>query len=291
MKKFCTLVFGLVLIPALALSATSNFSLKIGGGLGYSIIGEINDILRDYPVYIRTHERNVSDDLAPVHFGPNFVLEAVYNLNPSFSLGLAVGYGSAQNQGSIHREYGPESGPIIVDETFIPKVHFVPIMLSGYYTLALNPKWCVVLGGGIGYNCVTFIFEEDAQEEGPWGGSTSDSVFRASRGALGVQASATIEMNISSRLSFFASACFRLASASGFTGKREVNWSDPGASGSITLENQTFWVHTYNFGGTGYTTYAFGDTAPSGAPIYTDVHKGKINIGGAILGIGARIRL
>jgi hypothetical protein len=291
MKKYSVLVLAVVLIPSFALSATSNFSLKVGGGLGYSIIGEINDILRDYPVFIRTYRRNVSDDLAPVHFGPNFVLEAVYSLNPSFSLGLAVGYGSAQNQGSIHLEYGYESQPIIVDETYTPKVRFIPFTLSGYYTMALNQKWSVILGAGLGYNWATFIFEIDTRSEAAWGVSTMDSVFRAGRGALGVQASAAIEMNISPLLSVFVSGSFRLALASGFIGELEFNWNDYGVTGSITHENRTFWVYTFNHSGTGYTEYAFRDTTPSGAQFYSNVHKGKINIGGAILGIGARIRL
>jgi hypothetical protein len=133
--------------------------------------------------------------------------------------------------------------------------------------------------------------EESEDEDRPSGNSTFDSTYRAGRGALGVQASATVEMNISPRLSLFAAACFRLASASDFVGKREMHWTDSGGSGSLTEEDQTFWVYTYSYGGTGYTTYDIDDTKPSGGPIFTDVHAGKINIGGVALGIGARIKL
>ena len=287
MKKLCFLVLGLALIPAVGFPAGSNFSIKVGGGLGYSFIGEINDALRDYPVYMRTHELNVRDDFGPVHFGPSFSLEAVYSLNPSLSLGLGVGCGSAQRKNSIHREYSTVS----VDETWTPKVCFVPVALSGYYTLPLTSKWAVVLGGGLSYNFATLTFEEDAKEERPSGNNSFNRVFRAGQGALGIQASATLEMNISPLLSVFVSGSFRLASASGFTGKSEIKWTEDGDSGSYTEENQTFWISTYHYDGVEYQFHDFDETAPSGAPIYTDAHKGKVNIGGAALGIGARIKL
>ena len=290
MKKGFVLALSLAMMSGLALSTPSKFSLKIGGGLGYTIIGELNTVLTDYAAYHHVISLNVKDDLGPLHFGSSFALEAVYSLNPSLSVGLAVGYDSVQNRGSIHRERTYPDYTVRVDETWTPKVRFIPVTISGYYILSLNPNWSVVLGAGLGYNWVTFIFEENGLDDGPIYGGTWEGVFRSSRGALGAQASLAVEKNISPLLSVFASACFRLASVSGFIGKDEMHWNNESGPGSSTMEDQTFWIYTYNSQGVGYTNHSFNSVEPPSS-YYSDIHKGKINMGGAILGIGVRIKL
>ena len=292
MKKLCLLVMGFFFLTAPMLASPSGFSLKVGGGMSYFSVGELNSVLTDWDRYIRVINQNIGGEMKAFHFGADFAVEAVYHLSPKIGVGLAVGYGWAQKKGSTHREYPGYEGQVRVDDTWTPKIRVIPITLSGYYTMPLNPKWSAVLGAGFGYYHVLFDFKNSTQEYRPAGDSSFVSDFRAGRGTLGLQGSAAVEMSLSPFISLYASCCFRLAYVSGFIGTREMTWNDKSGSGVETDEDQTFWIYTYNYHDAGYINISFNETEPvsGGSSTRSGVHKGKIDISGATLGLGARIK-
>jgi hypothetical protein len=288
MKKH-GLIGALVLaLPVLAVASPAGFSLRVEGGPSYFTLSDLNDVFSGWDSYIREISLETGGGLNSIHLGAEALLEAVYSFTPRIGIGLAVGYGCVQKQASTHREYQGYEGIVRVDETFTPKVRSLPLLLTAYYTLALNPKWDVVLGAGLGYYAINFDFEKDSSEFRPAGDGTYDYSFSSSRRTVGFHASAAVEMNVSSLLSLFASIRFRMAGASDFVGTKEGSWTWSGGTGGVTEDDLTFWIYTYNYGGSGYTMHTFSATEPSGAT-YSNARKGRIDLTGAALNFGARI--
>ena len=292
MKKLCLSAALFFVFSAMTLASPSGLSVKVGGGPSYFSVGELNSVLTDAALYYRAISETVSGELGAFHVGADLFAEALYQISPRIAVGLGAGFSCAQKQGSIHREYPGFDGTVQVDEIWTPKISVLPVTLSGYYALPLNAKWSIVLGAGLGYYHIRFEMDKDLQETRPSGGSTYDWVYRASRGTFGFQGSAALEMDISSLISIFASLRFRMASASDFVGTKETAWTDWTGSGEETDENQAFWIRTYTYDSIGYINLTFcdADSEPSSGGPYSNVHRGKIDISGATLGFGARIK-
>lgn len=289
MKKAGIVLAVLLVIPSLALATPSGFSLRIGGGPSYFALSDINSVFSGWDTYIQEISQATSGGLNSVHFGADAYLEAVYNFGPRLGIGLAVGYGCVQKQASTHREYPGYEGTVRVDETFTPKVRFLPVLLTAYYTLALNSKWDVVLGAGFGAYSINFDFAEDTSEYRPAGDSTYDYTFSSSRRALGFHAGAAAEMSVSPLLSLFAQVRIRIAGASDFVGTKESSWTWSGGTGGETEDNLTFWIYNYNYGGSSYMMHTFSDTEPASIN-YSDARRGRIDLSGVTLNFGGRIK-
>jgi hypothetical protein len=145
---------------------SSDLSFRVYGGLGYADGGDLSRSISGWRSYYQGRQGggfSSTYDLGEMHGTSELGAEAVLTLSPRWSLSLGVGYVHQKTAGAIttqttrHEEAaGSPSGPWSADfeETTEQNPEYVkstiPITLSLDYSLPLNRKWRLILGGGGG---------------------------------------------------------------------------------------------------------------------------------------------
>ena len=145
---------------------SADLGFRVYGALGYADGGDLNRMISGWRSYYQDRQGDgfsYSYDLEEMHGTVEFGVEAVLALSRRFSLSLGVGYihqrtsGEITTQTNLHEdvivsaterwtidfEQTTEQSPVYTKST-------IPITLSLDYSLALNARWTLTLGGGGG---------------------------------------------------------------------------------------------------------------------------------------------
>jgi hypothetical protein len=145
---------------------SSDLTFRVYGGLGYADGGDLSRSLAGWRSYYQGRQGggfSSTYGLGEMHRAAELGAEVILALSPRWSLSLGVGYVYQSTSGSIttetaRREETPGSGfgPGTIDfgQTTEQNPDYaastIPITLSLDYSLRLNPKWKLMLGGGGG---------------------------------------------------------------------------------------------------------------------------------------------
>ena len=102
-RKWLVAIALVVLLPGLA--KADRISLKITGGLSYGLFGDVNAATRGifnlYKDDIVALGGSYIERLKPVHFGPAYSVDLIYNLDAEFSIALGTGAFRAKNTSGL----------------------------------------------------------------------------------------------------------------------------------------------------------------------------------------------
>ena len=159
----------ILLLPGLFFAAgamSSDLSFRVYGGLGYADGGDLSRSILGWREYSQGRQGDgfsSTYDLGEMHGTSELGVEAVLALSRRWSLSLGVGYihqktsgeittrttrheditNGSSEQWTVDFEQATEQNPVYTKST-------IPITLSLDYSLALNAKWTLTLGGGGG---------------------------------------------------------------------------------------------------------------------------------------------
>jgi len=188
-------------------------SFKINTGLSYMIHGDINSVFQDLNDYYSDlnyydeyYSYTLSDEWGKLHLGPNFEIDAIYNLSTNLGVGIGLEYirGTKKDKTSLTVTYSSYyyDWTYRYDFDTDTKVSALPIKLNIYYTLPIMHGIKAVINGGLGYYSTKFKIDERIDEfydgrHGDWVMSKIDVSGRS----LGLQGGISFEYSLSKNLS------------------------------------------------------------------------------------------
>jgi len=189
--------------------------VSLTGALSYRLIGDVNDGARGLADYLADFlESDPEDPVNPLHFLPEFGIEAQAELLPRLFLGLGLKYLAGSRESDI---IFPDQAAATTYAAR-PEVRTIPLTLSAAYYV--HPQ--VYLKGGLEYHlarCRYFYrFQQDESWE-EWQGKAS------SRG-WGLTAGVGAETAVSSQLFLFAELTGHWAKLDNFEGSNVYRDSD-----------------------------------------------------------------
>ena len=288
-KTIALFTTGLCLIlfasPSNAQETVPKFNLKLSGGIGKNVggdlpvvIDDINQLGRDQAARVGA---SVNRTLDKAGWGPEFEFEFVYNFNQRFGVGLGLGYIRRNNDTSLELGLGTlVQASIAIDYTS----HAIPILLSGYYNLPLGSKTMLYLKAGAGYyfGRLHSRLREEANLLGMTQWSENDA--EATDSGPGLHGAVGFDFQVTKSISLFAEACGRYVELNNWEGENtySADW------GSET-EKGFFWYAEMLNHETGkhYATLLMLPHEPTWAE-YRNVRKAEFSFSGYTLKLGVR---
>ncbi len=265
----CVLVLSLALVQAPA-QAQVKLGFKVTGGLGYLGGGDLNTGLQGWSdawsAIFGGVGYNVAGGYSPVHLGMDFGGELLIQFNPSFALGLGVGYLQASKSSTMTMSLGGSS----VEDTWAPKVSAVPITATLYYFLPTAGGIRIFLDAGVGY----YLGKYTDTWTGVFFGNFNDAIDTTADG-IGFHGGLGIEIPFSPAISFLVEARGRYASLGNFKGTDTATVMT--TTGNAWIEN----TNAFGFGTFPLLTLESSTPSSSLTP-----HQAKLDLSGFSAVIG-----
>ncbi|MFQ6069136.1 MAG: hypothetical protein ACE5LC_01265 [Candidatus Aminicenantales bacterium] len=330
-KEFLPLFFILFLLAA---SSAFSFSLKISYGLDSIGGGDFNRSIQGWRSYFADHNQSPYSfdyNLGQLRSFWGWRLELIHNLSSHLSIGLAMEMMSARLSGDMSWDFNQiETYSIGQDETVKIKTaeesyqepHYrlkaFPLLFAFYYSFPLSRKLKFSLGAGAGfyrgrlqnreYYTYSFDYEytyttdccllTDVDEYF----ATGDYEEKSRSLALGFHGGGSLELRLSSSLSFVVEIFARWVNFKGWKGERldeytwEHTWGPFGTEYDSGQEKELtggkLWLVDYECSETGktYPRLVFSPDMPV-SPFFREVREGIISLSGVSARIGFLIRI
>lgn len=276
-----TLLGCLIFLCCFPLGQAADFSIKITGGLKYSLFGDVNRGMNGYLDIWAAGGASMGGDIInnkkPLHFGMNYSIDFILRLNSSYRVGIGVGYVRARNTSDIIIQY-PDERPeatASVERT----VEAVPVRLSVFRDFHIHRALSAYLMGGLEISRARFLSSY-------WPAGPGDSHRQKAHSVgVGLLYGAGLELKALSRLAFIVEAAGNYAKISHFKGTRN--------SGGSTIpheENGTlyFYENTFFYPPDIQKTHALlmiHETRPTGE----GVRMGRVDFSGFAVSGGIRL--
>jgi hypothetical protein len=285
MKKTMVAVAAICLLAAAG--QAQQFSLKIGGGLGYASGGDLTNGIKGQNAFLAQEFQAGSAFLIP-HTGVDFAGEFVYYPWTHFGIGIGGGYFQTLKQSSVSYAIGA----IQTTETIKPQINVVPITLNLHWLVFLSSWLHLDVSAGAGSYSTTLKWDyQNAYTLASLNGN-EHYTFQARASAIGFQAGLGLDFAISSRISVVLDFVGRSAKIGPFSAG---DWTDA-VSGSFGSSNasgsdHSFWIYNWLSGSQTYAQVAFQADQPKGSPFISGAQTGKIDLSGFAATIGIRLAI
>ncbi len=273
---------GILIILLCAAFGYGEIQLKFSGGVNWISGSDFNAFARGQNTLFAQWYTNIQGNRTEFGSAPLFQAEAVSYFSPSLGVGLGLGaFGMSRND-KVAFTWSNEPGEI----QYRSKLTVVPVTLSLHYRSRMADRLTLNGHAGLGvYLSRLDIFERHFFQSGPHH-YTSD--FKGDvRGTFGLQAGVGLEYELSSRLAVFISGGLRVASYRPISGQATTNLDDPSVSWSDLHQSGNYYFFDYY----SYPYMVFGQTAPVPDSEISNVRKADINLTGAIITMGVRIKI
>jgi len=306
-KTICIpLLFSLLVLTSLAFPKEGEkfkprISLKITGGLGYMILGDINENLDTESILANRAERfwpvdfSLKDEIKNIHYGYDFEGEVRIDIISNFEIAVGTGCIYAQKESySILR--GEDSlRTYILREAFDPKITIIPVKLGIYYKLPLFKRTAVLfhIGGGY-YFTKSSIYDYqhretysfmDASRTRSW----TEYDTKVSGGNFGFHGGIGLEYSLGKNLSVVIEGQRRDVKIKELKGKDIMVTSLYG--GDREKIYGTLWYHKYESEGIHLTVLPLSDLMPESRSYTHTIRKAMFDLSGFSLKLGIRIKL
>ena len=278
MPKFKKTLAFLSLVVLLAASAQAGkFSLKFQVGGTYLMGGDYNknmDGWRNYELSVIDPSETFVDNLKKIGLGFQLGGELLYELSPSFSAGIEIGYLKASVESWFSRTWHNYK------MTLNPAFSAVPILLNVHYFYALGGALRLHASAGAGvfltHIVYGYAFEDTATPyHGTW--TAKDKIVFGAKAGIGV------EYGIASNLVLTFDIIGRLAQGQGYTGEYSGEFDGSPYSGAATA---------YYFDRDGqYPNIVFYSSPPVENATHQNVRDAKFSFSGLAALFGVKITL
>lgn len=257
------------------------YYVKFSGGMNYLLLGNLNDhfdgrnkFLEDWadPGSLVGKHHNL-------HLGFDLGAEFIINLTPRFGIGIGSGYLQGKKKSD---DIGYTIAGYFIEKEYKEwKVSAVPITMGVYYSLPMGSSMNLLVNLGGGYY-IGNIYYSSEWESLPLGGG--DVKCEANKGTFGFHGGFSLELNVTSKMSFVLEVKGRYAKFSNIEGDWEAEgWGGAAPYWSIN-EKRTL----YYFSGD-YPALGWGPTPP--VPGVEDVRIGSVDLSGFFFGVGIKVKL
>ena len=274
MKKLMACLSLCIFLAATAYGA--NLSLKFNGGGTYLMGGDYNKAMdgwRDYEKTVLGPTETFVDNLKKLGLGFQFGGELLYELSPSISAGIEVGYLSAAVESSFSRDWHNYK------LTLTPTLSAIPITLNIHYFMPFGSKLKLHAVAGAGAFLSNMNYKYDIQDSAnPYNGTWKPKM----KIVFGAKAGIGLEFMLSGNIALTFDVIGRYAEVKGFKGAYSGDYNGVQKSGTVTL-------YYYDYDGT-YPLVGLYETAPSGIHIQ-NVREAKFSLSGVSALIGVRVNL
>jgi hypothetical protein len=271
----------LIFLCCFPLGQAADFSIKISGGLKYSLFGDVNRGMNGYLDIWADGGASMGGDIInnkkPLHFGMNYSIDFIIRLNSFYSVGIGVGYVRARNISDINIQY-PDERP---DATASVEraAEAVPVRFSVFREFHLHRALNAYFVGGLEIYPARF-------QSSYWPAGPGDShIQKAHSVGVGLLFGAGLEIKVLSRLAFIVEAAGNYAKISHLKGTRNSGGSTIPYEEKGTLY---FYENTFFYPPDIQKTHALlmiHETKPTGE----GVRMGRVDFSGFAVSGGIRI--
>ncbi len=286
-KDAGALVFAAALAAAaLVPSASAAVSLKLKGGGFYAAASEFNAGLQGV-CDLAVAAASYTGDYRPLHFGTQIGAEIVVDLGGGFGLGLGVDLQRASRESAL--EY---ASPLFSEsDTIAPRITAVPLALNLHREWRIGRSFSFDAYAGIG--CTWATFHQEYRTVSDFFDYRQTDSFTAHKAAFGGQAGVALEFEIARAVGLFVQAEGRLAALTELRGDRTISGSY--FLGPVPEETSPayLWAYTLTVSARAFPQLAVSLAAPTAGTgeMIDNVHKARLDLSGASLSAGIRIRL
>lgn len=283
MKKAVLLMA--VILSAVSLGSSQTLGLKLAGGGGYALGGDLAKGLQGQSDYLRS-EFGATDSYKFPKIGWTGSGEVLFYLGSRFAIGLGAGFEQHAQESST----GYAIGAISVKETLKPAFDVLPVLgsLHLYIPAGSALKIDLNVGGGA---YLTRLKWNSSYDIGIIGLNGSDAyTFTADRTGFGAHAGLGLELALSPKLSLVLNVTGRYAQVSGFVGA----WTETGTGDFWTFQDggsdHAVYYYDWTFAGATYPQIEFRPDKPSGSSV-ANAREAKLDLSGVTATIGFKIIL
>jgi hypothetical protein len=275
------LIFLLVLIcspDSLQAGREKRLELKIYGGIGYHLMGDISDGLKgmNEGAEASPYGHISNGEFGSFHFGLDIGGEFIINIAPRLGIGLGVGYIQTGKESRREVEYGEHTEPIVNSmQQLKPKVRAIPITLNFHLGLCSSERinWITNVGVGYYFGRFDWQYHEDSLSFGPYNQS-----WTGKSNTLGFHAGIELEFQISGSAAFFVEALGRYARLGNLEGDLAAN--------GTTTKNAFLWYSEWGQ----FPLLEISDAEPTSG-ISQNVHKAAADLSGVSVRVGIKLGL
>jgi hypothetical protein len=264
-------------IRGIRLSA-HGLSLKLYGGVSEIAGGDLNKGLEGLIDVLNVpHGIAVTGKYNPVHFGPDFGAEIIFNLTSRLGLGLGIGYLQARKESSIEIA---ESENYMEPTHFYtrilrPRVEAIPLTLGLLYDIWTGGRFNLEASSGIGLYLGKAGLGDTWTEKGS--SLSSQTTWEGTSQAIGFHIGLGMELYLSQRTSFLVDVLGRYGRLRNIKGDLIEN--------GATIKDAVLW-----FCEQGAYPLIIIDDSPPPAWRYSSIRKGEVNLSGVSVRVGVKIR-
>lgn len=280
-RKSLVAIAIVVLLPALA--NADRISFKITGGLSYGLFGEVNAATRGifnlYKDDVVALGGSFIERLKPVHFGPAFSADLIYELDAEFSIALGTGTFRAENTSKL--ALVPLDAPQTSGSVF-HSVRAIPVRLSLIDTRRINDMVSAYFEAG-----ADAYFAEFSEVFMPPDGTIGDQQ-KANGIGWGLHYAVGLEVKLAAHFAFVVEGWGQYAQI-----RRLHGTIDSLDTSAPARESGALYYFDLMGGPDGLTPYPMilvQETAPSG-DLFSNVRRARVDFSGFSLQAGFKIRL
>ncbi len=274
-----------VLLCAAPLVSSQTIGLKLTGGGGYALGGDLANGLQGQSDYLKAAFGATQAYSFP-KTGWTGTGEILFYLGSNFAVGLGAGYEQHVKESSVSYSVAG----IDVKETVKPAFNVIPVLASLhiYFPLGSSVKIDLWLGGGAYLTQLKWNSSYDLSILGLTG--TEAYTFSSKRTGYGAHAGLGLELALSSKLAFVLNVTGRYARISGFIG----DWTEAGTgdfwSFADSGSDHAVYYYDWTTAGATYPQLEFRADKPSGSSV-ANVREARLDLSGLTATVGFRINL
>ena len=274
MKKLVLCLCCCVLLATAA--SGEKLSLKVNAGGMYLLGGDYNkgiEGFRDYELSVLGAGETFVDSMKKLGLGFQLGAELLYQLNPSWAVGIEAGYLAASVTSHLERTWHSYKWTVNPALSAVP----VTLNLNFFKSLGGRIKLHAMVGAGAFISSLTYKYDiEDTAY--PYNGTWSPD----SKTVFGAKAGVGIEYPLAGRFVLTVDVAGRYAAVKGFTGSWQGIYKGVPKSGT----GATLYFYDYD----GYPMIGIYDAPPAGAH-FTNVKEATFSLSGVSLLFGIKINL
>lgn len=281
MRKPIALLAGILLGAA---AASAGVSIKLTGGMGYTLQGDYARSLRGAYDAILAGYSDVEGGYQPFGMSLRTGFEILIPVGRSLELGLGVGYErlSADNRFRYRWTF------VAMEDSIQSRLSVVPITLTAHSSVRLGRRLGLDIFGGLGYYSVRFRHDQETATD--FFGHRGSHAFESRTGTPGFHGGAALEYDLGPGLCLVLQADGRFARISELKGELIDATSWFLGETSARVPDASFWMYeaavgteTFPFG-----TFAAGKPADPGM---NNVRPAGLDLGGFGISAGLKLRL
>jgi hypothetical protein len=264
-------------IRGIRLSA-HGLSLKLYGGISEIAGGDLNRGLEGLIDILNVpHGIAVTGKYHPVHFGPDFGGEVIFNLTSRLGIGLGIGYLQARKESTIEIADSEDYTEPTHFYTRIlrPRLQAIPLTLGLLYDIWTGERFNLEVNSGIGLYLGKVALGDSWTEKGS--SLSNQTTWEGKSQAIGFHIGLGMEISLNQSTSFMVDVLGRYGRLKNIKGDLIEN--------GATSENAFLWYCEQG----AYPLIIINDSAPPDWR-YGSIRKGEVDLSGLSARVGVKIK-